>query len=307
MGWDQMANKLIDVICTPAAADQIKNSSLDSKAKITIAKRYAEENDKTDEFWAIFKNAITADEDAEDIYRDIAKLGVIFITTNCDDLLVMHFRNSFTTECTKENLDKQFESSREFVFCIHGYYGTGTEADKKSLVFTVDEYLQKYSNGSPLLEFLSTAMHDKCVLFLGYGLNEFQIISRAFEIGEDIVPKHYILEGFFKYQQELAEAEAAYYRSLGVELIPYCKDEKGFDQQRVILKKWIEQLSSETPYISRGVNRIVDVLRASADELFDVIDNYMSGDDKNRSIFLETLLDEIPHKSNRFIMSYMRK
>ena len=39
MGWDQMANNLIDAVCSLGTADQIKTSSLGCKEKITIAKK----------------------------------------------------------------------------------------------------------------------------------------------------------------------------------------------------------------------------------------------------------------------------
>ena len=46
VGWDQMADELVDAVYDYALAEQIKNSKLDSKAKITIAKKYAKKNKK---------------------------------------------------------------------------------------------------------------------------------------------------------------------------------------------------------------------------------------------------------------------
>lgn len=79
-GWEDMANDLVKAVCSSGTADQIINSKLDSKAKITIAKRYAEKGHREKEFWAVFKKAIKPPRrksEKEDIYDTIAKLNII--------------------------------------------------------------------------------------------------------------------------------------------------------------------------------------------------------------------------------------
>ena len=90
-GWDQMANALVDKVCTPAMADQVISSCSNSKEKITIAKRIAEKEHKTKVFWKIFHDALIPDKEKEDIYSKIALFDTLFLTTNCDGLLVEKF------------------------------------------------------------------------------------------------------------------------------------------------------------------------------------------------------------------------
>ncbi|MBO4697794.1 MAG: SIR2 family protein [Lachnospiraceae bacterium] len=258
-GWDQMANALVDKVCTPAMADQVKSSCSNSKEKITIAKRIAEKEHKTADFWEVFRGALSPDPKKEDIYAKIALFDTLFLTTNCDGLLVEKFPYSYTTDCSKDEYLRR--SDKPFVYCLHGNWGNGTVEEKERLIFTEDKYLSEYQPGNQLPIFLKQVMHDKTVLFIGYGLTEFEIINAAFEPVPPLKPlKHYLLEGFFKYQQELCNAKAEYFASIGVNLIPYSKDECGYAQQARIISEWIDELKNKTSYNSRGILAVLEAL-----------------------------------------------
>jgi len=299
--WDDMANKLLEKVCKPAIANQIRESSLDSKAKITIAKRYAEKDaELLNEFWRTFYEAIRADESKADIYDIVSRLETPYITTNCDGLLAKHYPYAFTTDCTIELFNQQMGNA--FVYCIHGNYGDGSDADKETLVFTVDEYLRRYMSGSPLVEFLQYVMRSNTVLFIGYGLREFEILNAAFnKVSEDGPRQHYMLEGFFEYQQEYCNALSEYYSSVGINLIAYSKDENGYKQQIEIIKDWVDELANRTPYSSRGVNLIKDSLFDISNENKERIYRSLNRDDKNGEIYLEALLNELPLHATCFV------
>ena len=262
-GWNQMANKLIDAVCKPSTAEQIKTGITGSKEKITIAKRIAIKNKaKENEFWKIFAKAIEPDKESEDIYRYIALLNTLFLTTNCDGLLVKEYPFAYTVKCTVD--EYLLHKDEAFVFCVHGNWGNGTEKDKASLIFTTDEYLKAYQPGQTLPEFIKRVLHDKTVLFIGYGLSEFEILNAAFEPVKNQASKlkHYILEGFFSFQQELCNAKAEYYASINVNLVAFSKDNNGYEQQLNIVKKWIDELKNKTSYNSRGIVQFTDALRS---------------------------------------------
>ena len=90
MGWDDMANKLIKAVYPPGTATQIIDSKLDSKAKITIARKASKDTEKEKAFWEVFEEAICCNDntDKKDIYKTIARLGTTFVTTNCDGMLI---------------------------------------------------------------------------------------------------------------------------------------------------------------------------------------------------------------------------
>ena len=195
-GWDDMADNLIRNIFDLSTADQIISSSMTSKDKITIAKRYADKDiEKEKTFWKIFRKSLKPSGKNADIYDLISQLQILYITTNCDGLLVKRYPHAFTVNCTVSEYDKH--KSMPYVFCIHGNYGNGRIIDKRSLIFTVDDYLERYHPSSDLVLFLRTVMENNTVLFLGYGLREFEILSTVFNAdstGKNV--KLYLLEGF---------------------------------------------------------------------------------------------------------------
>jgi len=290
-GWDQMADALVDKVCTPAMADQVKSSCSNSKEKITIAKRIAEKEHKTTVFWDIFHKALMPDKDKEDIYSKIALFDTLFLTTNCDGLLVEKFPYSYTTDCSKDEYQRR--PDKPFVYCLHGNWGNGTEKEKERLIFTEDEYLSEYQPGNQLPIFLRQVMHDKTVLFIGYGLTEFEIINAAFEpVSPQKVLKHYLLEGFFKCQQELCNAKAEYFASINVNLIPYSKDERGYAQQASIISEWIDELKHKTPYNSRGILAVLEALDEFSDENRHDIEQRLGRPDSLKD--LTAMLDALP-------------
>lgn len=300
MGWDEMANKLINAVCSPAMANQIISSSLSSKEKITIAKRMAEKEDKTAKFWEIFHEALLPKSEKDNIYSKISQIDTLFLTTNCDGLLVKEFPFSYTTDCTKEKYFSQTNES--FVYCLHGDWGNGTEIDRDRLIFTEDKYLSEYQPGNELPDFLRQVMHDKTVLFIGYGLSEFEIINAAFE---PVVPssntlKHYLLEGFFNYEQEMCDAKAEYFASINVNLIPYSKDECDYDQQAKIISSWIDELKHKTPYNSRGVQAILDALDEFSVKNQQIVKQRLKRTDSLKDSFLIAMLNELPKHQNCF-------
>lgn len=296
-GWDQMANKLVDKICIPAMADQVISSCSNSKEKITIAKRIAEKEHKMEAFWEIFHKALIPDPEKEDIYSKIALFDTLFLTTNCDGLLVAKYPFAYTTNCIKEDYLKR--PDKPFVYCLHGNWGDGTEEEKERLIFTEDKYLSEYQPGNQLPDFLRQVMHDKTVLFIGYGLAEFEIINAAFEpVPPSKELKHYLLEGFFKYQQELCDAKAEYFASINVNLIPYSKDESGYAQQARIISEWIDELKHKTPYNSRGVLAVLDALEEFSDENQQDVEQRLRRPDSAKD--LTAMLDELPQRQHSY-------
>lgn len=302
MGWEDMANKLIKTVCTPIMSDQLLNRNIGSKEKITIAYRYAEKNEENKKkFWEVFSKAISAEGTEPDIYEVISRLNTIYITTNCDGLLVNHFKKSYTTTCTLEEYKKRSgeELNRNYVFCIHGNYGNGSDDDKSSLIFTVDKYLEAYQSGSDLFNFLRTVMDDNVVLFLGYGLSEFEILNACFKSVEDRkTTKHYVLEGFFTYQKELCEALTEYYSSLGIRLIPYSKDNKEYNQQRFIIENWIKELEYKTSYNSKGLQLINDSMREFNETSKEIVKNSLLRGDEVGLSYRKAIFGDLPRNKD---------
>lgn len=290
-GWDSLADKLIKNLFTPAEAEQILSSDLDQVRKITIAKQHAKKKRKTGKFWSIFKNAIKQ-KNKKDVYDIISQLKVRFITTNCDGLLVNKFENSYSTECDINLFNDK--KGKSFVFCIHGNLKDG----KDTLIFTIDEYLKAYKQNSKLTEFLNRALATNTVLFLGYGLNEFQILSAAFNDKRSNGDYHYLLDGFFEYEQAYVDALDLYYKNAGIQLIPYSKDYKSYEQQIDIIKEWIETLKQETSYSSDRVLEVRELVNRFDESSRKEINQLLKQNSISRDICFNAFWVEIVRSSN---------
>ena len=137
------------------------------------------------------------------------------------------------------------------VFHIHG-----SVLDSTSMVRTTDEYLVRYANHkfakgpageNAFLTFLEKLFELKTILFIGYSLSELEVLEYVLQKkGQDIneegtEQKHFILQGFFTHEIELAKSLKEYFAKFGVELIPFSRDENNWDQ----LAKVIEYLALE--------------------------------------------------------------
>lgn len=172
--------------------------------------------------WSPIKEGST-----EGVYRHLKNIFSYFITTNADRHIDNFFKeniiykNDFSTKLFEGNLAK------DHLYKIHGCI-----SDPESMVFTTDQYLKAYqvNNGSnaTLGTFLGDVFRRYRVVFIGYGLSEFELLERLIHNEAHSNNKgHYIIRGYYKHQQEMIEAYDLYYEALGVEQVIYYLDEIG--------------------------------------------------------------------------------
>ncbi len=259
-GWDQLADQLISAAFLPAECKQIQSSITDNKQLITIAYHHLVKQGKEDEFFSIFDQCLepikSNSKDKRDVYALLFQLRALFVTTNCDGLLEKKIgEHCCTTECSTTILAR---AKPQFLFYLHGRYVSKDEEDKASLVFTSDQYLKTYSKRD-FQDFLHMLFSEYTVVFLGYGMNEFELLDNMLRnASADLDKEHYILEGFFEYEQALADAKNKYYEVLNVKLLAYKKDNQNYQQQYDVIQRWIEQLKAKTNY---SMKQIMDIAK----------------------------------------------
>ena len=292
LGWEDLGNQLISVLHNKKDASLLNNAKLGSKEKITIALAKAKQDKRESVFWKTFEHAIQPEEPKLEIYRLLCQLNALFVTTNCDGLLEQCLPNAaWQKNCTTQSLKN---AEIPAVFYIHGRYGHGSPKEKENLVFTVDQYLRKYKEEDFRL-FLETLFTNYTILFLGYGMSEFELLDFLF-LKSGVEPKkinHYILEGYFSYELPIAEAKGRYYQSLGIGLIPYSKDEKGYEQQLVILKEWVTDLTTHTHYQTNIIQDLRNYLGVYNDTNKDLLLYYLNRF-PDSAIYLQAVLEIIP-------------
>ena len=267
-GWVELANNLIK-LCFETPKKNPSEGSLitykeqeslikigDPKKIITICKNILENNGYQEEYIQILKEALKEKEELRllrDIYKEIFGIQAIFVTTNVDTHLHKQFDPNLdlTKIVYKEaSFDpKKIDLSK--IYQIHG-----TILDPDSLVFTVSDYLKRY-NCSSIRSFLEEIFSKYVILFIGYGLSEFEVLDFLVlknESIQNLEKKHerqvrYIVLPFFTGEENIREFMNYYYSELGIEVIPYAIDRNGPNQLYEFIKDWNSQIQSKTPII----------------------------------------------------------
>jgi hypothetical protein len=135
--------------------------------------------------------------------------------------------------------------------------------------------LQHYANDrrahaddaeNPVLTFLEDLFSTKTVLFVGYGLEELEILEyvilKAGHVREEgREPKHFILQGFFSHQKELMLHMQRYYRDCGLELLPFRKDERNWHQLIEVLDDFARKIPASSLAVAQELDdmeRMID-------------------------------------------------
>ncbi|GAA0741209.1 SIR2 family protein [Clostridium oceanicum] len=290
--WNQLAKDLLEGLAEDNLIDYKTKEQLscisDNKKLITIAfEEYKKEN-KLEEFYKIFNKDLDGNNNS-DIYNQVAKLKGVYFTTNADMLLEKALFNDeeesvkyfSVSDCRSAVLEKK---TIPFIYHIHG-----RKDDRNSLVFTTSQYLSTYNNPK-FKKFLQFVFDNYRILFLGYGLNEFEVLDYLISKNSNGVnDRHFYLEGFFSYELEYANHMAEYYKTLGIKLIPYSKDKKGFNQQINIIRKWVKEIKNTTFMIVDEFSEIEKNIRHYSNQNKIIIFNLINNNKKNEHIFMHEL------------------
>jgi len=195
------------------------------------------------------------------IYDDLYAFKAVYITTNYDDYLDRSAKKSITMPISNvqkaksqdivEQKSEQCKTiySKEQLLTSNLSSGNvlhlhGSINDERSLVVTIVDYVKHYEHGSKPAVLLEKIFEDYIVLFIGYGLEEYEILE--FIIGKSKTSKgelkHFMLYPIFKAQTNLLDFYKKYYADLGIQLIPYPIDERGYEHLSAVIHEWSKQI-----------------------------------------------------------------
>jgi hypothetical protein len=248
--WDQFADavlgQLVPMHIDYSAQFQI-NTIRDAKRRLSIARIVAAENKKTIDYTAIFNQKPST----PNVYSHLNALRCSFVTTNYE----LHLK----PDCTKTEPEDTWRLFRREdllaskldklggVMHLHGCI-----KDPEKMVVTTSDYLEHYSSGE-VQQFLRDLFARKIVLFIGYGLEETEVLEYILRKGDaakkaDAVFRRYILQGFFQSEFGLYEYLRTYYRqSFECDLIGFPKDYLNYGQLTTILEQWSKSLIFRPP------------------------------------------------------------
>lgn len=279
--WDDLANLMLKKLAECGKLNHSLLEILarhPTKVKVSIADYYFKENEKSNEYQGInytslLMNGIDLVEIQKKIpvYKMIAGCNVKLITTNYDWLLSDALTNpsgsetaiigsevSKSNDATKSSIElipknkykiyktlKEFEVSstikNNFLVHIHG-----SLSDEKTLIASTASYLQLY-NDAENQEKLRLLFKNQTVVFIGYSLEEMEILdliirsSKTRPNTEDS-PRFFLVLSLLSHEIEILKYLQIYYKQLGVTIITYCRDVKGYHALTDVLEKWVAEL-----------------------------------------------------------------
>ena len=258
-GWDTLARNLISKCHEKGIINFRESETLsqitDHKKTITICYHLFDNNDLADVFYQEMRRALREEDDIEtpNIYDDIYKLRGLFITTNADT----HFDRLFhapnilyrASDFRADRLD------RTNLYHIHG-----SVKDRDSLIFTVSNYMERYTQDPEFRKFLDRIFRDYTVLFLGYGVTEFEILDFILPKNPRnpaLILRHFMLSPFYSGEDNILRYEQTYYTDLGINILGYEKDAYGYRQLIEVIRHWNEEINLVTGYLHEA-SRLID-------------------------------------------------
>ncbi|MBP3773487.1 MAG: SIR2 family protein [Treponema sp.] len=275
--WSDLAKNLLNKCLELHLLDyheyEVISGYTDQKQKISIAYELLKEVDE-EEFFKIFEEALTPSEnnDQKNIYDYLNLLCDTFVTTNADEC----FDSKFVTNDIIYDFSNTNKVEPHKLYHIHG-----CKKFRSSLVFTAEQYLKRYNNEGEdnksltFKEFLKDLFSEYTVLFIGYGLAEFELLDYLIlkAQGNKSGKQHYALKEYFSFERQLMNHDQLYYKSLNIKIIPYAKDINRFNQLIEIAKNWstkttllnrmdteLEALFTKSNLLDNDINRIVSII-----------------------------------------------
>ncbi|MDD5323358.1 MAG: SIR2 family protein [Methylococcales bacterium] len=253
-GWDTLAKSLVnrchlEGIITFKESETLSQIT-DHKKTITICFHLFEKKSRADAFYEEMNKALNEGVDhIPNIYDDIYRLRGIFITTNADT----HFDRLFNPP---NILYRSSDFRANSLDSTNLYHIHGSVRDRESLIFTVPKYIQRYTQDKEFKSFLSRIFGEYTVLFLGYGLAEFEILDFIVR-DTPRTPLHFMLSPFYSGEDNILDYEQSYYDDLHIKILGYEKDKNGYRQLIEVIKHWNEEITQLTTYL-HSASRLID-------------------------------------------------
>ena len=257
----------------------------DSKERITVAYKKFEEENRLEDFYKYFGDGLKPNPNIfnakENIYEILNRFEAIFLTTNADNL----FENVIGSALCHENCDVGIIKSEphrklNHLFYLHGHYTDDIDINKNNLVFTAQQYVERY-NDENFIGFLRAIFQgDNTIVFVGYGLNEFELIDYIVTKSgytKKFNKKIYLLYGFCENDDILYNSKKSYFNALNIELIPYDMTRKGYDSLIDFLKLLNEDYNKRA--IVPITERISECIKNYSEENYAIIRRFLK--DKN--------------------------
>ena len=177
---------------------------------------------------------------ALEFYCDILDFEAIYLTTNYDHNIEEAFKlrpNSTGQIVVLHSITDDAIAYLKSGTVLHLH---GSLQESTQMVETTEDYLSTYFQERKVPALLDKVFRDYTTLFLGYGLEEMEILQFLFgkkpkAPGE---PKHFMLWGRHLRSDRLLKIMKEYYGNIGVLVVPYPLWKHGHEHLKTVVKYW---------------------------------------------------------------------
>jgi hypothetical protein len=263
---------------------------LHPRVKLSLARALASQKGASIDFRALLHPRARADDEKGcRLYRSLFALGKTFVTTNYDEWLdekipetspsatpptqpvVIASADPIRVVYKVEDLLPSLLSEPNTVIHLHGSlrYPAG-------MILSTHDYVQHYANDrlssdqnkeNRVLTFLDFLFKNKTVVFIGYGLDELEILEYVIlKAGRPAgapgrQPRHYILQGFFSHEEALLQSLKSYYLTeCDIQLIPFRRDERDWDQLLDVLEDFASRIPASDALVLQKKQEMEELL-----------------------------------------------
>lgn len=263
--WKQLVDSIISIFPIEILSEQDKyilrnlNESEPRKV-ISICSQLAKRNQFEEKYFEEIKKSVTPCNDRINQFRQVHRKlfeirAISYITTNIDrgietigglDIGNKKFYNLTTEDIPKESFESLISNGN--IFYLHG-----TISSIKNTIFSQDAYY-KYYNGNFFKPFLKTIFKTKfTVLFIGYSLNEYEILQNLFDYedrgSEKNDYRHFSIVPIFSKDIPIFELEKVYLGMHSIKAIPFIIDDIGFNKLNQVLDILVEISKRNRPSV----------------------------------------------------------
>jgi hypothetical protein len=273
--WDGLAKKALEHLRDAGFINYSELEQLrkqEPKKQLSIAELIAKDHGHIIEYSRYLK----PDRTDRGLYNSLNAIGCAFVTTNYDELLARQV-TSAAVDTAARTAPRRITSPDKFHLHVLDAPDTivhlhGAITERLSMIMTTKEYLSHYDHPN-VQEFLGELFARKVVVFVGYGLEEAEILEHVLRRGgaREIAHhasgttfherKRFALQGFYSSEAPLYSRLHRYYEaSFGVHLLGYLRDLRDHQCLETILESWVPQLDIRPPPLTSDLEYMDEVL-----------------------------------------------
>lgn len=273
--WDQFANAALRQLADLGSitfGDIQQLSHLPAKQRLSIALQVS--NLESRPFKFNYAALIQPQRPSNSrVYEYLKSIGCTYVTTNYDQFL-----DSMPSKTKVGRPDAEGEATGkdepELICRPHQLKGLrlrepgtvihlhGSIDEPESIIMTTPQYIIHYDDEC-VKEFLDELFDRYTILFLGYGLEEWEVLEHILRKGkknDGKQQKKFLLTGFYSHQEKTFSHLYDYYEaSFSVRLVHFSLDHKEYDQLEKIMEDWAGNLEVGDPLLVDELEYVLKV------------------------------------------------